>query len=332
MFLNLIRIFFVILFASTGARLGELGYLPVDTLWGAVSGFAVAAVIILFEKKLKGASLKELGVAACGLIIGLVAANLISAPFYLIGVAEMRSRVVIPIALNIVLGYIGVIMSLERKTGFSLLPFFKPSSNGGALKLLDTNVIIDGRIYDLAKTGLLGSNLIIPRFVLNELHTIADCPDSLKRKRGRRGIEFLNKMQKDPSLVVTVHDTDFPEIDGVDSKLVKLARTLGADILTNDYNLNKIAELQGVRVLNINEFANALKPVMLPGEAMNVKIVKEGKEKTQGVAYLEDGTMIVVENGRRSVGLTVDVIVTSVLQTAAGKMIFAKIAGDSKGI
>jgi uncharacterized protein YacL len=330
MFTNLIRVLFVIVMSSVGARLAELGYLPVaGAEWGAAAGLILSLIIIFFEKFLKGTSLKELGIASVGLIIGLLAANLVSIPFYLIGVDEMRSRVVVPIAINIIFAYIGVIMTLERKAGFTLMPFFSGSSGEGSIKLLDTNVIIDGRIYDLAKTGLLGSNLIIPRFVLNELHTIADCPDSLKRKRGRRGLEFLNKMQKDPQLSVRVHDTDFPEVEGVDSKLVKLAKMLGADILTNDYNLNKIAELQNVRVLNINEFANALKPVMLPGEAMSVKVVKEGKERTQGVAYLEDGTMIVVENGRRSIGLTVDVVVTSVLQTATGKMIFAKLAGSS---
>jgi uncharacterized protein YacL len=329
MFINLIRVLFIMIMASVGARLAELGYLPViGAVGGAVSGVVLAAVVIFFEKFLKGTSLKELGIAAAGLVIGLVAANLVSIPFYLIGVEEMRSRVVVPIAINLIFAYIGVIMSLERKAGFTLLPFLRGGGGEGTLKLLDTNVIIDGRIYDLAKTGLLGTNLIIPRFVLNELHAIADCPDSLKRKRGRRGIEFLNKMQKDPHLNVTVHDTDFVEVEGVDSKLVKLAKMMGADILTNDYNLNKIAELQDVRVLNINEFANALKPVMIPGEAMSVKVVKEGKEKTQGVAYLEDGTMIVVENGRRSVGLTVDIVVTSVLQTATGKMIFAKLAGS----
>lgn len=330
MFINLIRVLFIIVMASVGARLAELGYLPaIGAVGGAAAGVVVSAAVIFFEKFLKGTSLKELGIAAVGLLIGLLVANLVSIPFYLIGVEEMRSRVVVPIFINIIFAYIGVIMSLERKAGFTLMPFLRGGGNEGSIKLLDTNVIIDGRIYDLAKTGLLGSNLIIPRFVLNELHTIADCPDSLKRKRGRRGLEFLNKMQKDPQLSVTVHDTDFPEVEGVDSKLVKLARTVGAEILTNDYNLNKIAELQNVRVLNINEFANALKPVMLPGESMSVKVVKEGKEKTQGVAYLEDGTMIVVENGRRSIGLTVDVVVTSVLQTATGKMMFARLAGGS---
>lgn len=330
MFINLIRVLFIIVMASVGARLAELGYLPaIGAVGGAAAGVVVSAAVIFFEKFLKGTSLKELGIAAVGLLIGLLVANLVSIPFYLIGVEEMRSRVVVPIFINIIFAYIGVIMSLERKAGFTLMPFLRGGGNEGSIKLLDTNVIIDGRIYDLAKTGLLGSNLIIPRFVLNELHTIADCPDSLKRKRGRRGLEFLNKMQKDPQLSVTVHDTDFPEVEGVDSKLVKLAKTVGAEILTNDYNLNKIAELQNVRVLNINEFANALKPVMLPGESMSVKVVKEGKEKTQGVAYLEDGTMIVVENGRRSIGLTVDVVVTSVLQTATGKMMFARLAGGS---
>ena len=223
-------------------------------------------------------------------------------------------------------------MSLERKADFTLLPFFRAGSGGGKIRILDTNVIIDGRISDIGKTGFLGGNLIIPRFVLHELHTIADCPDSLKRKRGRRGLEILGKIRKDPRMNVTIQDMDFPEVQGVDNKLVKLAKAIGGDIITNDYNLNKVAELENVRVLNINELANAMKPVVLPGEIMSVKVVKEGKEYNQGVGYLDDGTMIVVENGKRSTGLTVDVIVTSVLQTAAGKMIFARLRGASERV
>ena len=190
--------------------------------------------------------------------------------------------------------------------------------------VLDTSVIIDGRITDLCQTKFIEGRLIIARFVLKELQQIADSADALKRNRGRRGLDILNKIQKNTKIIVKIHDEDFPDITEVDAKLVKLAKVLDAKVFTNDYNLNKVAELEGVAVLNINELANALKPVVLPGEMMEVKIVKEGKEHNQGVAYLDDGTMVVVEEGRNLLGKTIQVTVTSVLQTSAGRMIFGK--------
>lgn len=195
----------------------------------------------------------------------------------------------------------------------------------GSPKVLDTSVIIDGRIFDLCQTGFIEGTLIIPAFVLQELRHIADSSDNLKRNRGRRGLDILNKIQKELKEVdVQVTEKDFPQIAEVDSKLLKLAQELNGKVITNDYNLNKVAEFQGVPVLNINELANAIKPVVLPGEEMRIQIVKDGKESGQGVAYLDDGTMIVVEGGRKFIGETKDVVVTSVLQTAAGRMIFAK--------
>ncbi|MBM6838722.1 TRAM domain-containing protein, partial [Clostridium saudiense] len=190
--------------------------------------------------------------------------------------------------------------------------------------VLDTSVIIDGRIFDICKTGFIAGTLIIPSFVLDELRHISDSSDALKRNRGRRGLDILNKIQKELDIETEVWEGDFPEIAEVDSKLLKLAQTLNGKVITNDYNLNKVAEVQGVPVLNINELANAVKPVVLPGEEMNVVVNKEGKESSQGIAYLDDGTMIVVEGGKKFIGEKLDVIVTSVLQTAAGRMIFAK--------
>lgn len=191
-------------------------------------------------------------------------------------------------------------------------------------KVLDTSVIIDGRIFDICQTGFVEGPLVIPDFVLAELRHIADSSDGLKRTRGRRGLDILNKIQKELNIDVQIYEKDFPNIAEVDSKLLKLSQVLNGKVVTNDYNLNKVAEFQGVPVLNINELANAVKPVVLPGEEMNVQIIKDGKESGQGIAYLDDGTMIVIEGGKRSIGETKDVVVTSVLQTAAGRMIFAK--------
>lgn len=200
----------------------------------------------------------------------------------------------------------------------------KSKSYKGAPKILDTSVIIDGRILDICETGFVEGTLIIPTFVLEELRHIADSSDSLKRNRGRRGLDILNKIQKELKIDVEIYEKDFPEIAEVDSKLLKLSQVLNGKVITNDYNLNKVAEFQGVPVLNINELANAVKPIVLPGEEMTIQIIKDGKESNQGIAYLDDGTMIVVEGGRRHIGETLDVAVTSVLQTAAGRMIFAK--------
>ena len=190
--------------------------------------------------------------------------------------------------------------------------------------MLDTSVIIDGRIFDICETGFIEGPLVIPNFVLDELRHISDSSDSLKRTRGRRGLDILNKIQKELSIETKIWEVDFPKIEEVDSKLLKLAQNLHGKVITNDYNLNKVAEVQGVPVLNINELSNAVKPVVIPGEEMVVDVVKDGKESSQGVAYLDDGTMIVVENGKRLIGEQIEVIVTSVLQTAAGRMIFAK--------
>ena len=199
------------------------------------------------------------------------------------------------------------------------------SKTDRSYRILDTSVIIEGRIADICDSGFIDGDLIVPRFVLNELQLVADSSDSMKRLRGRRGLDVLNHLQKSSNVSINIVDQDFPKIKGVDSKLVALAKQLNAKLLTNDYNLNKVAELQGIRVLNINELANAMKPVVLPGEQMTVKIVREGKESGQGVAYLDDGTMIIVDNAQKLVNVNVKVVVTSVLQTTAGRMIFSEL-------
>ncbi len=225
-------------------------------------------------------------------------------------------------------GYIGIRIGFKKGDEFQMpgwKPFSKGLPRGENSKILDTSVIIDGRIADITETGFVEGPLLIPQFVLSELQHIADSSDPVKRTRGKRGLEVLHHIQKQVNVDVRIVDTDYPSVKEVDSKLIELAKEVRGKILTNDSNLNKVAELQGIDVLNINELANALKPVVLPGEEMNVKILKEGKEMGQGVAYLDDGTMIVVDNGRRQIGKTIDVVVTSVLQTPAGRMIFARL-------
>jgi len=235
-------------------------------------------------------------------------------------------------------GYIGVRIGFKKGDEFQMpgrKPFSRGLPQGENSKILDTSVIIDGRIADITETGFVEGPLLIPQFILGELQHIADSSDPVKRTRGKRGLEVLHHIQKQVNVDVRIVDTDYPSVKEVDSKLIELAKEVRGKILTNDSNLNKVAELQGIEVLNINELANALKPVVLPGEEMNVKILKEGKEMGQGVAYLDDGTMIVVDNGRRQIGKTIDVLVTSVLQTPAGRMIFARLkeetSRESKG-
>lgn len=277
---------------------------------------------------------------AFGIIIGLIIASLLSNA--LAGIPFLGS--ILSILLSLFLGYLGLLLGVKRKEEvlgfFTFLPKLRgekseknkdKSGRGHAsepsfqnYKILDTSVIIDGRIADIVQTGFVEGALLVPGFVLEELQHIADSSDLLKRNRGRRGLDILNQISKEMIIKVEISEQDFEDIAEVDSKLVRLGQVLGAPILTNDYNLNKVAELQGVKVLNINELANAVKPVVLPGEEMLVQVMKEGKESGQGVAYLDDGTMIVVDNGRRYMGQHITVMVTSVLQTAAGRMIFAK--------
>jgi uncharacterized protein YacL len=267
-----------------------------------------------------------------GLVVGLIIAALLSFPLSLL---PSPFGEILPFVAVIVFGYFGVAIFVMRQTDLSSLVRLSPAKPIGEESnsaqptsrtvLLDTSVIIDGRIADIARTGFLVGTLLIPRFVLNELQFIADSSDNLRRQRGRRGIEVISQLQKDTSTPLRISDMDVEGVREVDDKLVVLARQLRCPILTNDYNLNRIAELQGVSVLNVNELANAVKLVFLPGESMEVNVIQEGKESGQGVGYLDDGTMVVVEDGRNYLNKKIDVTVTKVLQTAAGRMIFGRL-------
>jgi uncharacterized protein YacL len=296
----------------------------------AALGGVVGVLMIAFEMRVKRASLKSLIGAAIGSILGIVGAFLIGV---LISIqkeaavsAEMQTF--LTLALAFFMGYVGLMVGAAKGDYLDLSALggiFSDKSTKRDYKVLDTSVIIDGRIADVAETGFLGGALIIPHFILNELQQVADSPDSSKRQRGRRGLDMLARLQNNSKLDVQMVETDFPAIKEVDLKLIELGTQLDAVIVTNDFNLNKVSQLRGVEVLNINELANALKPVVLPGEIMRVFILKEGKEYNQGVAYLDDGTMVVVDNARRLIGKTADISVTSVLQTTAGKMIFGRL-------
>jgi len=299
---------------------------------GGVIGRRLLATLNWLENKLQKLPTADLLLALAGLLSGLILAWFVSIPFAYIPIPFLRFSVAI--FASVVLGYLGVRISLKKgddlQTFMRNLPIPKVShsevkkTDFGKSKLLDTSVVIDGRIADVAKTGFVEGMLTVPRFVLRELQTIADSDDSLKRNRGRRGLDILKSLQGEPRLHLEILERDYPDLADVDAKLVRLAKETGSPILTNDYNLNKIADLQGIQVLNLNELANSLKPVVLPGEEMYVGIIREGKEAGQGVGYLDDGTMVVVDGGKVHVGEEVEVLVTSVLQTPAGRMIFGR--------
>ncbi len=293
----------------------------------AASGVVVAAGAALVEMRLRHADLKSLVGGSCGVLIGtgigLLFAFVLNQAVVLQGPTLQFFRLAIPL-----LGaFLGVRVGVA-KSGLIKADFFGVGSNHGggecSEKVLDTSVLIDGRIADIAESGFLDGRLIVPEFVLHELQLVADSADSAKRNRGRRGLDVVQRLQTIPSLHLEVSNQDFPSVREVDLKLIEFGKLHSAKIVTNDFNLNKLAQVQGVRVLNINELANTLKPIVLPGETMRVFISKEGKEYNQGVAYLDDGTMVVVDNARRLISKTIDITVTSVLQTTAGKMIFGK--------
>lgn len=323
-----IRLFFIFLSTVSGYYVGLIINNNYATaVVGAFIGFVVSMAVIITEIKVQRVSTRNLSAAVFGLLFGLFMAWLLSSVLMLIPMDE-RVYFSIHVALILLFCYLGMVIAMRGKDDFSIvIPYIKLSrqDQSAQLILVDTSVIIDGRISDICKTKFVDGRLIVPSFILRELQMIADSGDVLKRTRGRRGLEILNELQKSPDKDVRIHNEDFPEIKETDAKLVKMAKVMGAKILTNDYNLNKIAELEGVTVLNINELANALRPVVLPGEVIEVKITKEGKEHNQGVAYLDDGTMVVVEDARHIIGRSVNVGVTSVLQTSAGRMIFARL-------
>lgn len=318
----------------------KFGFIGLSTLFFLVAGILLTPLLIrwvvrlmeFLEQYLQRIPSQDLLMGSVGLVIALIIANLIRPAISSIG----WPGIVLSILLTLFLSYLGLSVFIKKREEilslFASMPKFgkerasKAESRAGHFKILDTSVIIDGRISELCESGFIEGVLLVPAFVLEELRHIADSPDLLKRNRGRRGLDILNKMRKDQDIKIQIYDNNrgLEESAEVDTKLVKLAQKLGAKIITNDFNLNKVAELHGVRVLNINELANAVKPVVLPGEEMVVQVVKDGKETGQGVAYLDDGTMIVVDGGKRYINQTIPVLVTSVLQTAAGRMIFAK--------
>lgn len=299
----------------------------------------ISKIIDKMEKGIQRLSAQELIFGSLGILIGLIIAAFIGAPFSGIftGIHPAIGPIIF-VLLELIAAIIGAEIFIKKKDDISsTLSIFKKNNlrekdkekknrsiTKSSAKVLDTSVIIDGRIFDLCKTGFIEGTLVIPSFVLDELRHISDSSDSLKRNRGRRGLDILNKIQKELEVETEIWEGDFKEIAEVDSKLLKLAQKLGGKVITNDFNLNKVAEFQGVPVLNINDLANAIKPVVLPGEEMKIVVIKDGKESSQGIGYLDDGTMIVVEGGKKFIGEEIFIIVTSVLQTSAGRMIFAK--------
>jgi uncharacterized protein YacL len=317
------RVFIVAAVGYTAAVLQPLpGSVPLNV------GFALilSGLVLAFEGQLRNTPPTRILGALLGAVVGLTLARAIEAGLFWADTGDRRVEFLHSF-LIIVLPYLGLM--LGSKNGEWLEParfmsLFRAAGPERRYKVLDTSVIIDGRIADVCEAGFIDGTLVIPQFVLKELQAVADSGDSLKRNRGRRGLDILQRIQKMSGVDVTISDVDFPEVREVDLKLIELARSLQGKIITNDFNLNKVAQLRGVEVLNVNELANALKPVVLPGEIMKVFILKEGKEYNQGVAYLDDGTMVVVDNARKMISKTIDIVVTSVLQTTAGKMIFGR--------
>ena len=296
-----------------------------DSTLSLALGVILSVAIILFEMAVRQSSLKTLIGAALGSVLGIMGATLISLIIDNMSFLRDNTATFLQVLILATMTYVGFVVGIAKgdMLNLSFLGLFQERRSRTA-KILDTSVIIDGRVADLLETGFLEGQLMVPEFVLRELQLVADSSDSIKRNRGRRGLDILRAIQKKSNINVQIIEEDYPEVKEVDLKLIELAKESGAKIVTNDFNLNKVAQLRGVQVLNINELANALKPVVLPGEGMSVFILKEGKEYNQGVAYLDDGTMVVVDNARRMIGKNIDIMVTSVLQTTAGKMIFGK--------
>ena len=318
-----VRTLFVAAVAWAAALLRPFHPLVIPNI--AIGGL-LGLLVVFIETRLRETELTDLLGALIGGAIGLGLAKTIGAALFWANSSDPRVAFLQSFIL-LVLPYLGLVMGAKRGEWLQpqrLVSLFRDTGPTKRYRILDTSVIIDGRIADVCETGFLDGTLVIPQFVLKELQLVADSGDSMKRNRGRRGLDILQKIQKMSGVDVMISDIDYPDVREVDLKLIELGRTLQGKIVTNDFNLNKVAQLRGVAVLNINELANALKPVVLPGEFMKVFILKEGKEYNQGVAYLDDGTMVVVDNARRMIGKNIDIVVTSVLQTTAGKMIFGR--------
>src|SRR6266404_3987353 len=331
--LLIIRLVFISVVAVACYYLRPFGLASFPQWTAACAGICIGLVVVWFEVRLRVVSLKRLIGAVIGSIMGILGAYLFSVVIKN-SITHSESQRFLMLMVMLLMSYVGLVVGANKGDLLNLAAlggiFGSEKQSRKSFKILDTSVIIDGRIADIADTGFLDGVVVIPQFVLRELQLVADSADSLKRNRGRRGLDILQRVQKIASVTVQIVEDDFPAVREVDMKLIELAKVFEAKIVTNDFNLNKIAQLQGVEVLNINELANALKPIVLPGEIMRVFILKEGKEYNQGVAYLDDGTMVVVDNARKLIGKNVDIAVTSVLQTTAGKMIFGKFDDRSR--
>ncbi len=327
MSLMFIRMFFLVLSGVVGFLIGNVYE---RELWGVLIALAGGALLILLEVSMKRVSVRGLSSVVFGLLFGVIMAKLVADTIALVplNVSILAS---IRVILTIIFSYLGAVIALRGKDEFNLIiPYvrFRRSDQKDGVVLLDTSAIIDGRVFDVYKTHFLAGRLLVPRFVLHELQRLADSADDLKRQRGRRGMEILRTMQKNQEMDLHIHEDDLQgEEGGVDLKLVKLSKILDARLCTTDFNLGRMAALQGVDIVNVNDLVAAVKPVVFAGEELEIQIIKEGKEETQGIGYLDDGTMVVVTEGRRSIGQKVKVAVTSVLQTQAGRMIFAKMVG-----
>jgi uncharacterized protein YacL len=319
-----IRFVFVVVCVAAGFHFKPFS---LSREYASLAGLLFAIAVILFEVRLRRASLRRLIGAATGSILGILGAYLTSLIFTHTSMPE-STRSFFSLAVFLVMTYIGLILGANKGDMLNLQAlgglFGTERSMKHAFKVLDTSVIIDGRVADVADAQFLDGTVVIPQFVLRELQLVADSADPLKRQRGRRGLEVLQRIQKMAHLEVLIAEDDFQNVADVDMKLIELAKRYDAKIVTNDFNLNKVATLQGIEILNVNQLANALKPVVLPGETMRVFVLREGKEYNQGVAYLDDGTMVVIDGARKMINKTVDITVTSVHQTTAGKMIFGR--------
>ncbi|HWB15586.1 MAG TPA: PIN domain-containing protein [Vicinamibacterales bacterium] len=327
----LVRAVFVIVVVYTAALIR-----PIDGpfVFSAALGLAVALGIVAAEARLRDAAVTNLLGGLLGFAVGLTIAKTIGTALFWADTANAKVRFLHGLII-VVLPYLGAVLGARKGEWLEpakFLSLFRDARPQKRYRILDTSVIIDGRVAEIVEAGFLDGTLVVPQFVLKELQFVADSSDALKRNRGRRGLDILHRIQKMAGVEVLISDLDFPQVKEVDMKLIELARTMLGRIVTNDFNLNKVAQLRGVEVLNINELANSLKPVVLPGEVMNVFIIKEGKEYNQGVAYLDDGTMVVVDNARTRIGRNLDIVVTSVLQTTAGRMIFGRHAEAANGL
>ena len=325
-----IRIFFLLLTTFAGYAVSQ--HRPDiihGAIYGVMVGFGLAWLMIAIDIMLKGFSLRAFSAATFGLLLGTIVAYLIDRTELFVYGADEKTRWVVRLALFLSFGYVGMVLAMRsNKEDFSLIiPYvrFKSQSRPENLLILDTSAIIDGRIADLIEARFLEGTIVLPRFVLKELQFIADSSDTIRRARGRRGLEMLNRIQKNPRNEVRIHEADIADEKDVDAKLVRLTRALDGKLFTNDYNLCKIAELQSVPCVNLNELATALKPHILPGELLHLRIVREGKERGQGVGYTQDGTMVVVQHANHLIGQQVDAQVSSLIQTGAGVIIFAEL-------